>query len=422
MKLPFSIAIAYMIKHKKQSIISIVGVALGIGFFIGMHSMMRGMQNRILTSTIDTSPHVIMYSEYRKAPKQAANIKYGDDALVEISNLRPKEENRGIRNYKRIIDYLGSFNDLKVSPTVSARVFINYSGNELAVTLNGVDPKIEKDINKVAEDMIEGDFENLIADTNGIIIGVGVADKLDLELGSNITAVSAEGVTKNMEIVGIYETGIRSLDNNTGYATLKKVQILDNKINRINRINIKMDNVYAAEALANNLERLFGYRTESWQESISNIFVVFKIQNGVMYVSVGAILLVAGFGIFNIISTSVQEKYKDIAILKSIGFTSKDIEHIFLSQALIIAVLGVLLGWSLGYLGVSFLESIKFEIRRGARGGLMTSSEGFTLYKTYMQYLLGAINAFVTVTLASYIPAKRAARVNPVDIIRGDTT
>lgn len=421
MNLPFSIAIAYMIKHKKQSIISIVGVALGIGFFIGMHSMMRGMQNRILTSTIDTSPHVVMYSEYRTAPKQAAHIKYGDGALVEISNLRPKEENRGILNYKRIIRYLKSFDDLKVSPTVSARVFINYSGNELAITLNGVDPKIEKDINKVAEDMVEGDFENLIADTNGIIIGQGVADKLDLELGSNITAVSSDGITKNMEIVGIYDTGIRSLDNNTGYAALKKVQILDNKINRINRINIKMDNVYEAEALANNLEKLFGYRTESWQESISNIFVVFKIQNGVMYVSVGAILLVAGFGIFNIISTSVQEKYKDIAILKSIGFTSRDIEYIFLSQALIIAILGVLLGWLLGYLGVSFLESIRFEMRKGSRGGMMTSSEGFTLYKSYVQYLLGAVNAFVTVTLASYIPAKRAARVNPVDIIRGDS-
>lgn len=420
MSLPFSIAIAYMVKHKKQSIISIVGVALGIGFFIGMHSMMRGMQKKIVNATIDTSPHVVMYSEYRAAPRQAANIKYGDNSLIQINNLRPKEENRGIRNYSKIMSYLHGMPDIIASPAVSARVFINYSGNELAITVNGVEPKIEKEINKVAEDMIEGHFDNLITDTDGLIIGVGAADKLSLELGSNITVVSSDGITKNMEIVGIYETGIRSLDTGTGYANLKRVQILDNKINRINRINIKMNDVNKSELLAQSLEKLFGYRTESWQESISNIFVVFKIQNGIMYVSVGAILLVAGFGIFNIISTSVQEKYKDIAILKSIGFASSDIKDIFLTQGLVIAIIGTLLGWLIGYLGVEFLANVKFEMSYKSRGGMLTGSEGFTLYRSYMQYFIGAINAFITVLLASYIPAKKAADVNPVDIIRGD--
>ena len=139
-----------------------------------------------------------------------------------------------------------------------------------------------------------------------------------------------------------------------------------------------------------------------------------------MYISVIAIVLVAGFGIFNIISNSVQEKYRDIAIMRSIGFSHRDIKSIFIFQGIVVGIVGMFVGWLLGYLAVEFLAGIKFEMKRGSRGGMATM-EGFNLYRSAWQYVVGGAIALATSTLASFLPAKKAAKVNPVDIIRGSS-
>ena len=111
-----------------------------------------------------------------------------------------------------------------------------------------------------------------------------------------------------MKLVGLFNIGVPEVDANTSYATLKKVQILQNKEDVINQINIRMDNIDHAPILAAQLEKRYLYRMESWQESFANLFEIFMIENAIMYSTVGEILLVSGFGIFNIISTTVNEK------------------------------------------------------------------------------------------------------------------
>lgn len=111
-----------------------------------------------------------------------------------------------------------------------------------------------------------------------------------------------------MKLVGLFNTGVTEVDGSTGYAMLKKVQILQDRENRINQINIRLQNVDDATSLAADLEKRYGYRTESWQETFANIFEMFVIENIIMYSTVGVIIIVSSFGIFNIISTSVNEK------------------------------------------------------------------------------------------------------------------
>jgi lipoprotein-releasing system permease protein len=203
------------------------------------------------------------------------------------------------------------------------------------------------------------------------------------------------------------------MDNFQGYALLKKVQVLQDRPNVVNRIRLRLDEVTEAEPLARRIEQRFGYRSESWQEANQNVLGIFVIQNGVMYSTTGAILLVAAFGIFNIISTVVLEKTRDIAILKSFGLDARDIGTIFVFEGFLVGVVGTLMGWALGYGLILGLESIEFEIEG------FVKTQGFILYRSANHYLLSGAMALVAATFAAYLPARKAARVDPVDIIRG---
>jgi lipoprotein-releasing system permease protein len=134
-----------------------------------------------------------------------------------------------------------------------------------------------------------------------------------------------------------------------------------------------------------------------------------------MYSTTGAILVVAAFGIFNIISTVVLEKSRDIAILKSLGLTAGDIELVFLFEGLLLGLVGTLLGWAVGYGLIELLATVRFEIEGFVR------AERFRLDYSFANYLIAGAAAGAAATLAAFLPARRAARVDPVEIIRGAT-
>ena len=170
-----------------------------------------------------------------------------------------------------------------------------------------------------------------------------------------------------------------------------------------------------ARDVALRVEERFGYRAESWHEANANVLGIFVIQRAIMYSTIGAILVVAGFGIFNVVSTVAWEKARDVAILKSIGFRERDILLVFLLQGLLVGVAGMVLGWLLGFLIVAFMGSLRFEIEGFVR------LQGFVLHRTPVHYALAGAFALATSALAAWIPARRAARADPVDMLRGAT-
>jgi lipoprotein-releasing system permease protein len=140
------------------------------------------------------------------------------------------------------------------------------------------------------------------------------------------------------------------------------------------------------------------------------------VRNAVMYTVVAAIMLVAGFGIFNIVSTITHEKARDIAILKSLGFPQGDMQRLFVLEGLAVGLVGALLGWCLGF-GLAFtLSQVRFEVR-----GIGREMTHLPLAWTFWHYLIAAGFALLSAAIAGWLPARRAARLNPVDIIRGAT-
>ena len=412
MKLLVDIALGHLRKRKRQTVVSLLGVALGVGFFIGIAALMQGFQKYFISKVIDVSPHIVMKDEYRLPPPQAVDLAFPGAALS-LTGLKPQDEPRGIKNGKAKLAIISRLPGVAASAVLRGQIILRYGSKDVSAGVIGIDPLRERHVTKIEDDLIGGSLDDLYTTANGIILGEGLAAKLGAGMGDMLTALSTAGVVLKVKVVGIFNTGITSLDNGQAYALIKKVQVLQDRVNVVNEIRLRLDDLERAEPLARQLERRFAYRTESWKESNRNVLGIFVIQNGIMYSTTGAILLVAAFGIFNIISTVVLEKRHDIAILKSLGLTSRDIEWIFLLEGLLVGVTGSLLGWLVGYSLIELLASIRFEIEGFVR------TEGFRLDYSFINYLIGGAAAVLAASFAAFLPARKAARLDPVEIIRG---
>ena len=212
----------------------------------------------------------------------------------------------------------------------------------------------------------------------------------------------------------MFHTGVRQQDEGTAYVLTKTGQILARQTGLINELHIRLTDALQAREIAARVERDTGYKTVSWQEAYEDLLSTFIIRNIIMYAVVGAILLVASFGTYNIISTITHEKARDIAIMKSLGLREFTVRMIFVVEALIIGLVGALIGFAFGYLLCVALGSVRIT-------NPFIDSNYLPLAYTYVHYLLAGMVALVSSVAAGYQPARKAARGNPVEIIRGAT-
>ena len=412
MRLILDIAVTHLVHRKRQTLVSVLGVAMGVGFFIGMAAMMQGFQRYFVAKTIDVSPHIIIKDEYRTPPPQPVEQYYRAGA-IRLLNVQPRDERRGIKNGMAVVDAIARQPDVAVAPTLAGQIFLRYGTKDVSATLYGIEPEKERRVTYLEQDLVAGSLNGLYTTANGIILGSGLADKVGAATGDTLSIISPAGVILKMKVVGVFRSGVTAKDNYESFALLKKAQILQDRANVVNQIRIRLRDIDQAAALARSLETRYGYRTESWEETNKNVLGIFVIQNGIMYSTVSAILIVAAFGIFNIITTVIHEKERDIAILKSIGFEEGAIRGIFLLEGAVVGVVGTLIGWALGYGLTELLASVRFNVEG------FVKTEGFVLYYTFRHYLIAGLFAMIASLVASYLPARKAAAVNPVDIIRG---
>ncbi len=410
--LSLEIALSHLLRRRRQTLVSVLGVALGVGFFIAMAAMMQGFQKDFVARVIDVQPHIVVKDEFRAPPRQPVYDAF-PQAQIGLRGLKPREEVRGIRNAQAVMERLGSLPGVALAPTLNGQVLLRFGARDVAATAIGIEPASERRVSNLEKDLVAGSLDALLATANGIILGEGVAQKAGVGMDDLVSVVSPDGAVMKMKVVGIVSTGITTIDNFETYMLLKKAQVLQGRPNVVNRIRLKLADVEQAQALAARIETQVGYRTESWQESNSNVLGIFVIQNAIMYSTVGAIMLVACFGIFNIISTVVFEKSRDIAIIKAIGFPEATIRRIFVLEGLAVGLIGTALGWMLGLALTEILASINFKIE----GFIKT--QGFILHRTIVHYLISGGLAIAAATFAAWLPARRAAGLNPVDIVRG---
>jgi lipoprotein-releasing system permease protein len=412
--LALDIALGHLTSRKRQTLVSLSGVVLGVAFFLAVSSMMRGSEKDFLKRLVDNSPHITVSDEYRLPRVQPAAMRWGDGAIG-ISNVKPQTETRGIRGYAQKLEFVQSLPGLRVAPVLVGSAVLTFAGRQEGVTLSGVVPATIKGVSTIDEKIIDGSVDALAGNANGIVIGKGLADKFNLGIGSTLGASTANSPTRSMKVVGIFRTGMANYDETQTFVLLKRAQVMLNRPNRVNRFISQLDDAYAARDIARHIEDTIGYKSVSWAEASEDIVSLLTVRNIIMYSVVSAILIVASFGIYNTLSTIVIEKTRDIAIMKSMGFHARDVRKIFLLEGFIVGTVGSLFGLAFGVALMKVLSEVSLK-PPGA-----TEMIKLPVWWGAEQYAMAAAFALASCLVAAYLPARRAGRVHPVDILRGAT-
>lgn len=411
MNLILTIAWTHVRHRARQTLVAIAGVMTGVGFSIMMAAMMEGSQDDFIKTLVDSLPHISITDELREPTRQPADVAY---AAAEFHGLTPDVRRPGIKNPMATIASLQTWVPGALTPSVQSKAVLQFAGRNLTTSIIGIDPRTEADVSNLATHMKQGTLTSLYRASNAILLGDRLANKIGARVNSNITLASAEGATMSATVVGTFHTGFRITDETTGYVLLKTAQILEKQTGIVNEIRVRTRDPMQARLISERIGEQTGYKSISWQEAQEDLLSAITLRNVLMYTIVGAILLVASFGTYNIISTITHEKARDIAILKSLGFRDRTIRAIFIIEALLVGFVGAVLGWIFGYLLTRGLASLEFKTP-------FSDNNHLPVLYSVSHYLLATGVALVSSLVAGYFPARSAARLHPVDIIRGAT-
>ncbi|MBL8669618.1 MAG: ABC transporter permease [Alphaproteobacteria bacterium] len=411
MPLTLAVALAHLLGRRRQTAVSMLGVALGVGFFIAISGMMNGFHEFFRGELIESNPHIVVTDEFRLPAEQPLHAQHAD-AAVEIRRVLPRDPVRGINHAAEMLEGLAAIPGVAAAPTLRGQVLLRRAGRDWSVAVLGIDPDREVQVTSLASDMIAGTIDALKATPDGIILGKTLADRMGVEVGDAVNGVSRSAQVARLRVVGIFKTGLEALDSGQAFVGLRKQQSLQDRPRIVNEIRIRLDDVSRSIEMAALIESRWSYKAAPWEETNARVLAVFTLQNVIIYSTVGAILIVAGFGIFNVISTVVLEKARDIAIMKSIGFSGASIARIFVIEGLIVGVLGSLVGFCVGF-------GIAEALRAVPAPGATDPNQTLLVSLPAWRYALAGGLATLSAVVAGWLPARRAARTNPLEIIRG---
>jgi lipoprotein-releasing system permease protein len=410
-----NIAWVHLISKKRQTVVAMLGVMFGVTVFIFQAGLLTGLQSYFIEKTVNTTAHVHIYNDVRVARPNVLDLE-SDTASTwtVVRNQKPRDEERRLRNGYQILREIERDARVEgVAPYLGLQGILRYGMSQQAGTLAGIDVQREDQLFHVAENLIAGELVRMETLPNAVILGSGLAEKLGARLNDNITVISSRGVSLDMKVVGISKTGITLQDNSRAYISIRNAQrLLQQSAAYITDINVRLRDVDVAQSIATEYQSVFGYKAEDWKAANANVFGIFRIQNLTVLFVIISILVVSGFGIFNILMTIIYEKMPDIAILKAMGYRDRDIRRVFLLESVAIGTTGGLLGLLLGFITSKIVGMIPLNIQG------FVSVQYLIINFNPLFYLAAFGFALVSTTVAGYFPARKAARFDPVEIIR----
>jgi lipoprotein-releasing system permease protein len=411
-----SIAKTHLVTKLKQTLVAALGVTFGIGSYITLVSFMTGLNAMLDDLILNQTPHIHIYNEIEPSKTQPISLyEEFENSVNIIHSIKPKLSQKKIHNALPIIDYLEKDKDvLGALPQVTAQIFYMAGSIELSGNLTGINPLDEAKYFNLGDYIIEGSAEALEITDNGIILGIGIAKKMALSIGDRIQISPIKGGLFPLKIVGFYQSGVADLDAIQSFTSITTVQrILGEANNYITDINVKLYDIEKAPSMAQQLEQLFGLKAIDIKTANAQFDTGTDIRNLITYAVSITLLVVAGFGIYNILNMLIYEKMNDIAILKAIGFSGKDVQLIFMSQAMIIGIIGGALGLLVGYGLALFIGTIPFETEA------LPTVDTYPVHLQLSYFIIGFSFAMVSTFLAGYLPSRKAKKIDPVHIIRG---
>lgn len=402
------IAITHVLTRKKQTIVAALGVAIGVGIYLFMNSLSSGFTKFSRDEIFKNNAHIKIYQNDEISKPLLNRFSNGNTAVIvnpQITTLSKK-----IINPEKLLTLVKSkpFVTTAISQ-VSFDAFYNRGKAQLKGTGNGVNIGDYNMMFNLEKFIVAGEISALTNNKNGVIIGSGIADKLSLGLNDNITISSSYNVVKVLKIVGIFTTGSSLSDQQKCYVNLATAeQFVKEGPSFVSTIFANTPDPEKSEIYAKEIQKLTSYTVEDWKTTNADVLSGDNTRGAMMRAISMSILLVAAFGIYNILSSTISQKINDIAILKATGYSGRDIIQIFVLEAIIMGSIGTLFGLLLG----GTLIEIMSNIYMGGPVGYFPISFEFDLFLN--SFIMGVFLTFC----AGFFPALKASKIDPVAILR----
>jgi len=407
---PLYIAMRFLTHRKRALLLSLSGVVFGVAIFICTQAQTQGFTRYFIDSTIGSNGALVVKSRFRPlyeplmVSAKASNGEVGRRQYFE-----------GIANANEIMRISRQFsNVVSCSPVLRGTLTARAGFQNATIDLYGINPGLHAQTTDILQKLISGKYDDFRNNTSSIIIGSRLAeDLLHAGVGDTVQLLAPNGEYWRFTVAAIARAGIGSIDSTRIYCHARIAQALLQQPSGASMIIYKLRNPDRAPALAEHFEALFQHGATGWQDREESTLQLFLTLRMSVAITTSLILLLAGFGIFNVLTMSVLAKIKEIAILRSMGYRRIDVSSIFLWQGALIAATGALIGCLLGALMTWGVSHIPIRLR-----GLLYTNH-FLVTWDWRHYVFATLLALLAVFIASYVPARRAAELPPVVTIRG---
>ncbi len=377
-----------------STIIAIGGIFVGVSALLITLSIMNGFQNELRRRILGGTPHIIVRRFF----------------------------NEPLENYQEIMKKLEGFPFIKAkAPFILTKSLIKNKMNADGVVIRGVIPELERTVTEVGNNIIDGTFDL----DNGCVIGIELAHNLKAAVGDTLTVTSpfTEQIgllplSKRLVLKGIFDLGVYDYNATIVYMHIRDTQKLFGLGNAVSAIELKVDDVYKTPVYSKIIEEHIGYpyRVLDWIESNHSVFAALKLEKVVTFIVLTLIIVVAGFNIVGTLVNIVKKKTKEIGILRSYGFTRKQIMRIFIYLGIIMGFIGTALGIIFSIIVCYLLNKYQFVNLPGDVYFIQTLPVEMSLN----DFVAVAIASILISFLATIYPAYRAASLVTVEALRNE--
>lgn len=417
LKTLFDIALRHLSGRRRQTFTTIAGVAVSTMVLITTISLTRGLLDSFVDTIVNVAPHITLKGEkINPVPVDILSTQGGASVAVVEDNIK-KQEREEVRNYRQMQVVFDSplyrRELLAVSPYVESQVMAVKGNRNEPLLFKGVDIEKEDRISGIGSKLQSGDLGAFEKTANALLVGRTIARDMKLKVNDEIIIIPASGQSRQCKVAGIFFTGVNVVDNSV-VGSLKLGQIIEGlPSSKVTGIALKVREPFENGLLARELEKVTGYRAVTWQEQNASVLSLFARIGYIVFSLVAFVGVVSGFGVANILVTTVFEKSRDIAIMKSFGFSALQLVGMFILEGFMVGLAGALAGGVLAVGSINLFASIPVE---NSQGPLTKTGFSMSQNPLYFVYVIG-VTVFIS-TISAILPSAKAARLEPVQVLR----
>lgn len=404
--MPFEwfVALRYLREGRIQTALILGAVSIGVGVVVFLSALIGGLQFSLISKTLGSQAHIIVHP-----PDQEARVIFEERAgrILAARIEKPSQRLQAISGWQEIVAELDRLPGvLATSPVVSGAAFVVRGASTKSVSLRGIEPESFSRIIGLAEKTRAGRSQIVGAEA---MVGTDLATNLGISLGDKIRIVTALGQADVFTIAGMFDLGSKDINERLVFVPLRSAQTLFDLAGGVSTIEIRVAEVFGAAAVAAEVARRTGLIADSWTRTNPQLLVALQSQESSKNVILFFIMLTVALGIASVLIVSVVQKSREIGVMRAVGTPRARVLRIFLIQGGLVGFAGSVLGGTLGAL----LARAFVRLWRTADGAPM-----FPITLTLALFVAPAILATLVGLLAAVAPARRAARLDPAEVIR----